>query len=426
MGYVRLLRSRNVALLASAQTLSVLGDRLYALAVMWLVWQATGSAALMGLVAVVESVPYVVVGSCGGRLLGRFASLRALAWVDAARAVVVGSLPLLWGEGSVDVAALLTVAAVLGLFGAVFDPNLGALVPELVAAEDVQQVTGLLDMSARIARIAGPGSAGLLLLVVPEVHLYTIDAVSFMVSAAALGLLARGAAPAHRAAWRERRKPLPRAWPLLRAHPQVLLAIGVHGAGLFFAATSAIGLPVLLATRLQVGAGAYGLVMAAAGVGALAGNVAAGHLRVLMRFPYVYCAAWAVSGLVVAATGLAATLPLVLALASVGGACAPLAGVALSMHLGARFVGTDRLRLIATDLTVIRAAGLTGMVVVPPFVTAAPAAAFLAGGMSTAAAALLGLVASVRLARRPPPILDPAGGAAAAAPALVGTQPARR
>lgn len=41
MGYLRLLQHRPVLLLWVAQTLSVLGDRLYALAVMWLVWQAT-------------------------------------------------------------------------------------------------------------------------------------------------------------------------------------------------------------------------------------------------------------------------------------------------------------------------------------------------------------------------------------------------
>jgi hypothetical protein len=44
---LRVLRSHRVLLLWVAQTLSVLGDRFYALAVMWLVWQATGSAALM-------------------------------------------------------------------------------------------------------------------------------------------------------------------------------------------------------------------------------------------------------------------------------------------------------------------------------------------------------------------------------------------
>lgn len=40
---------------------------------------------------------------------------------------------------------LLVVAAMLGVAGALFDPNLGALVPDLVPADQVQQVTGWMD-----------------------------------------------------------------------------------------------------------------------------------------------------------------------------------------------------------------------------------------------------------------------------------------
>jgi hypothetical protein len=65
-GYAVVLRSPGVLVLWLAQVQSVLGDRLYALAMMWLVWQVTHSAFLMGLAAVLESVPYVLLGAWGG------------------------------------------------------------------------------------------------------------------------------------------------------------------------------------------------------------------------------------------------------------------------------------------------------------------------------------------------------------------------
>ncbi|MGH8895527.1 MAG: MFS transporter [Egibacteraceae bacterium] len=401
MGYVRLLRHRPVFLLWVAQTLSVLGDRLYALAVMWLVWQATGSAALMGMVAVVESVPYVVIGVFGRRLLARFAALGPLAWVDLARAVAVGTLPLLWHADTGGVLALLIVVGVLGVLGAIFDPNLSTLVPEFVEHEQVQQVTGLLDLTGRIARVVGPGSAGALLLVLPEIHLYTVDAVTFVVSAVALGWLSRATGQAVTPAREDdqRREPLPRALPLLRRNPQVTLAISMHGLGLFCSAASAIGMPILLSVQLHVGAGGYGLVTAAAGLGALLGNPLAGHLRVVRRFPYAYCAAWAVSGLALAATGLAHSLAAVMATAAVGGLCAPLAAVSMSTHLADRFARPERLRLIATDQTVIRAAGTAGMLLIPSLVAADPPSAFAAAGVAMAVAALLVLAGSARLVR---------------------------
>lgn len=44
MEHLRLLRQRSVLVLWLAQSFSVLGDRLYALAVMWVVYDSTGSA----------------------------------------------------------------------------------------------------------------------------------------------------------------------------------------------------------------------------------------------------------------------------------------------------------------------------------------------------------------------------------------------
>jgi hypothetical protein len=55
----------------------------------------------------------------------------------------------------------------------------------------VQQVTGLMDLTGRVARVAGPGAAGLLLLVVPAVGLYAVDAVDAVTFAMSALLLTR-------------------------------------------------------------------------------------------------------------------------------------------------------------------------------------------------------------------------------------------
>ncbi|MFD0346774.1 MFS transporter [Kitasatospora aburaviensis] len=193
MRYVRLLRRGPVLLLWGAQTASAFGDRLYAMAVMWMAWEHAGAGA-MGLVAVAESLPYIVLGTVGRRVMDRFASLRALAVVDAVRLVLVAALPWAWAEfGTVG---LITSAALLGVGGALFDPNLGAMVPDLVRPGEVQAVSGLIDLTGRIARIAGPGAAGLLLAVMPLAGVFWVDAATFALSALALVLLAARVRPA--------------------------------------------------------------------------------------------------------------------------------------------------------------------------------------------------------------------------------------
>ncbi|MGY2062458.1 hypothetical protein ACW9HQ_46895, partial [Nocardia gipuzkoensis] len=114
MLYVTLLRRPPVLALWSAQTLSVLGDRFFALAVMWLALERSGPVA-MGLVAIAESVPYILMGTIGRRVVDRLASFRGLAGLDLVRGVLTALLPWLWSAGGTT--AMLAVVLALGVAG---------------------------------------------------------------------------------------------------------------------------------------------------------------------------------------------------------------------------------------------------------------------------------------------------------------------
>ncbi|MFE0099830.1 MFS transporter [Streptomyces sp. NPDC059009] len=390
MGYLRLLRRRRVLALWGAQALSVFGDRLYAMAIMWIAWKESGAAA-MGWVAVAESVPYIVFGTLGRQLVARFTSLRALAVVDVTRAALVALLPLVWGQWGTP--GLLAMALLLGTGGALFDPNLGALVPELVGGRDVQAVNGLMDLSGRLARVAGPGAAGVLLAVISQAALMWVDAVTFAVSALALVLLAARTrlgsplrAPAAESATR------PQARVLLRAHPDTAVALAVHGLGIG-AGSVALALPALLDERLGAGAGAYGTALACMGVGALAANAVAGNVRVPGSAPVAYCLAWLAAGVLLAANAPAFSLPYLLMVSALSGAVSPFLQITLATHLS-QFPPAARLRLMTVDLAVIRTAGTLSMLFVPALAAADPGWGFAAGGALTVVAAALGTAAT--------------------------------
>jgi MFS family permease len=404
VGYLGLLRQRRVLVLWSSGALSVLGDRLYGLAVMWVVYEATGSASLMGLVAVVESLPYILIGSFGRNLIGRFASFGRLAGIDAGRAVTACAIPLLWTPGRGGLVTLFVLITVLGTLGVLFDPNLGALVPDLVEPGQVRQVTALLDLTTRLAAIAGPGLVGLILLVVSDVQLFALDGFTFLISAVALWWLrvhtGRTVVAPEATTRTEPSAPVATgpvaARPMLRAQPDVAVGIGLHGVGLFVAAVSAVGLPALLATRLGQGAGGYGLALAAIGTGALVGNLLIGTLRV-GQWLTLYCAAWAVDGVALIGISAAPSLPAVLALGFLSGLATPAAAVTLRTRLS-RFSQPERVRLFTVDQTVIRSAGTAGMLTLPFVVDAAPAGAFAGAGVFLIVAAVVAAVAGRRAA----------------------------
>lgn len=183
-----LLRHRPVLAIWLGQLLSVTGDRFFALAVMWVALQRSGPMT-MGLVAIAESVPYIAMGAVGHPIVSRFVSFRRLAGVDAVRAGLTVLLPFAWMEAGTP--AMLAVVAALGGLGAVFDPALSALVPELVDEPQRPVLVALMDLTTRLARIGGPALAGVLLAVAPMTALFVADAATFAVSAVALALLGR-------------------------------------------------------------------------------------------------------------------------------------------------------------------------------------------------------------------------------------------
>ncbi|MFF4157102.1 MFS transporter [Streptomyces sp. NPDC001678] len=340
MKHIRLLRCRSVRVLWLSMTLSVLGDRLYGLAAMWVVYEATGSSSRTGLVAAVESLPYIALGGAGS-VMARFSRWRSLAWVDAGRAAVALAVPLFWSPDTTGFLITLALVLLLGTLSALFDPNFGALVPQLVSVEELPLVSGLFDLTSRIAGVVGQGSVGVLLLLVSEIELFAVDGCTFVVSALALGWLghrtatdgppaagpARGpgggrtgagagaaaddgaddgadATAGDRACGRTgpvggdppdeacgrtgpvggdpptagRRPASVRARSLLRRHPRIAIAVAVHGVALFTAAVSTVGLPPLLVSRFGQGATGYGLALAATAAGGLAGNLLTGQL----------------------------------------------------------------------------------------------------------------------------------------------------
>ncbi|MFD4634850.1 MFS transporter [Streptomyces sp. NPDC058284] len=296
MSYVSLLRQRPVLVLWLAETLPVFGDRFFTLALAWTAWQRSGAVA-MGLVVVVESVPHLLIGAFGRKLIARFAAFRALAAVEAVQVVIVGAMPWLWQ--SLGLTGVLVVIILIGTCDALTGPSLSTLVPGMVAKDQVRQVSGLMDISNRLTWFLGPGSAAVLLAFMPAEKLFLLDAATFAVSAVAFAWLGRHMAPQPE---RAEKTPdgdagpgvegeAPRAFAVLRAHPRIGCALALSGVGESFSTVLTIGIPIWLTSQVHAGAGAYAVVLSSMGIGAVVGNLLTGNVSLPGRFPDGYCLA---------------------------------------------------------------------------------------------------------------------------------------
>ncbi|MEV7192326.1 MFS transporter [Streptomyces sp. NPDC093510] len=414
MSYVSLLRQRPVLVLWLAETLSVFGDRFFTLALAWTAWQRSGAVA-MGLVVVVESVPHLLIGAFGRKLIARFAAFRALAAVEAVQVVIVGAMPWLWH--SLGLTGVLVVIILVGTCDALTGPSLSTLVPGMVAKDQVRQVTGLMDISNRLTWFLGPGSAAVLLAFMPAEKLFLLDASTFAVSAVAFAWLGRHMAPQPEKAAQTPggdadpgiEREAPRAFAVLRANPRIGCALALSGVGEFFSTVLTIGIPIWLTSQVHAGAGAYAVVLSAMGIGAVVGNLLTGNVSLPGRFPGGYCLAWTARGLLLAAFAFSSSLYEVAVIAATASALVPLTSISLNAEIGL-LPGPERLRLFTADSVKLHVASMSSMLLLPVLLERAPRASFAAGGALTAAAGLVAWVAARALARRPTAVEQADGG----------------
>ena len=118
----RSLRHRPFALMWSGQTISVLGDNLYRVALAWWVLQKTGSAAVMGGVLVFSFMPTVLFSLIGGVAADRFRRPLVMLASDLLRAFVVVAVALLAFSGRLAVWHMYVASFIFGSIGAFFLP----------------------------------------------------------------------------------------------------------------------------------------------------------------------------------------------------------------------------------------------------------------------------------------------------------------
>jgi MFS family permease len=176
----RSLHHRPFALLWSGQTISVLGDNLYRVALAWWVLQKTGSAAIMGGVLVFSFMPTVLFTLFGGVAADRFRRPLVMLASDLLRAFVVVAVALLAFSGRLAVWHLYVASFIFGSIGAFFLPAYTAIVPDITSREALPSANSLTGISQQFAGIVGPGVGAAIVARWGTAAAFGLDGASFL------------------------------------------------------------------------------------------------------------------------------------------------------------------------------------------------------------------------------------------------------
>ncbi|CAL1241693.1 MFS transporter [Candidatus Methylocalor cossyra] len=181
-GAWRLLRTRDLGLLWLGELISQIGDSLNRVALLWLVYEMSGSALKMSLVGILQTLPPLLLSPLLGVYLDRLRKKPTMLIVNALHGLLVASLPLLYGFKLLNLELLYVLVLVISVVATMFGPALLTSIPLIVRNSELVAANALIQSTAFLGVLIGPVVAGLGVSWFGIANLLYIDAASFLVA----------------------------------------------------------------------------------------------------------------------------------------------------------------------------------------------------------------------------------------------------
>lgn len=266
----RALQHRNFRLYLFGQLVSLAGTWMQIVAQGWLVYQLSGSEAMLGLVGFASAIPALIVTPWAGVVVDQVRKRDVIIATQTSAMLLALVLALLTFTGAVEVWHIIVLSALLGVINAFDGPARQAFVVEMVGSQDLPNAIALNSMTFNAARVVGPAFGGILLATVGATWCFTFNGLSFLaviVSLLMMQLSNTRATGNRRSPWQQLKSGLHYVGgePELRA--LLLLSLSFSTFGIAYSTV----LPSFVDRILHGGAAGFGMLTAASGVGAVTG-----------------------------------------------------------------------------------------------------------------------------------------------------------
>lgn len=289
-----------------ADVVSNIGGWMQTVGAQWFLVEEHASPAIIALVSTAAAAPVLLFGIPAG-VLGEFANKRhLLIGVQSAQALVAAGLAVLTAAGAMTPTLLLAFTFALGVASAIQLPAYQAFVPGVVPKPLVGEAASLSSIGVNVARAIGPAVAGVVIASWGIPFVFALNALSFAGLLIVL-ILFKGYTPPtgdrepFMSATRAGLRYVLHAGVVRRIYLQLLI---------FIVPANALWalLPVLASSRLGLDSNGYGVLLAALGVGSIAGAFVIPKARAALGTSRLVVVTSAAYGIGIAATALSQTL----------------------------------------------------------------------------------------------------------------------
>jgi MFS family permease len=191
-----LIRNRDFQKVWTAETISVFGSQVSALAI-----PLTAAIILkvepfaFALLGTIEFLPFILFTLPAGAWVDRLRRRPIMITGDLGRAIALATIPAAYFADVLTIWQLYVVAFVTGTLTVFFDVSNQSYLPSIVERDQLVEANSKIQISQSSAQIAGPGIAGYLVGLVSAPFAILLDSLSFVVSAFFVFLIRRPEPP---------------------------------------------------------------------------------------------------------------------------------------------------------------------------------------------------------------------------------------
>jgi MFS family permease len=175
-------KNKNFLLLWLGQLVSMIGNRMHSLAVMWYVLNVTGSATKAGITMVFTILPNVILSPITGPLADRLDRKKIIVITDLINGLLVGIIAILTFTNNLELWMLYSISALMSATTAFFSPAIQASIPAIVKKDNLVRANSLTQMTRNATSIFGPALAGVLITIIGIPGLFLLNSVSYLLS----------------------------------------------------------------------------------------------------------------------------------------------------------------------------------------------------------------------------------------------------
>lgn len=188
-GSLRSFQHRNFRLWFFASFLGNMGTWAQRIAQYWLVLELTDDAFQLGIVAGLQSFPYIVLSSFGGKLADRFSMRKMIILLNLSASLWAAILGVLVISGNAQIWHVYIIATLLGISSAIESPITQSFLTQLVPPEDISNSISLRSVNFNTARLFGPAVSGFMINAFGTGPSFLFNSLSFVFVISALAFM---------------------------------------------------------------------------------------------------------------------------------------------------------------------------------------------------------------------------------------------